>query len=824
MRFRYRSIRARTFFLVLTPLVSLIGLYVYATAAAAGNAITLARATSEFHSLYYPTAEFGTQVEQERLAAAVFLGRPSGQAAAALAAQESTTNARLSALSAAVPQSAGDEDPEVRSAFTAMLQTAEGLPALRTRVSSRSLSAAAAQQAYTAVSNSTLAAIRASIQQEPDVDLVGQAMALLRVGEAEDQLLQAQALIDADAAVGSFPAADRAQFAMLTGGYQALFGAALLDLDPARQAPFEQVAESRQFAELNTLDGQVINAAPGKSAVSAAEYGQVSKSVLTGLGRVVFAEGLGLADALNAQAGPIDLRLDVTGGVGLAAIIASVVLSLWIGRGIVLGLARLRREALELATERLPTVMARLGSGEDVNVESEVPPLPPGTDEIGEVRQAFNTVQHAAIEAGAGQARLHSGVATIFRNLAMRSQTLLYQQLSLLDALEERASEPEELERLFQIDHLATRMRRNAESLLVLAGDQPGRTWTDPVPMVDVMRGSVAEIQEYARMRVACSSRTAIQGYAVADVIHLIAELAENAAACSPQDSLVRISGTEVVRGFVVEVEDRGLGIPPGQAARLNAVLADPPPFNPAESDQLGLYVAARLAQRHNISITLRESPYGGTTAIVFIPGSLIPSDEPSPGQDPGTVQRAAVNGHVRPDATPSAGLSGRHASRSIGRPSALSGRHASRGIPRGDGDRPASAPAPPSPGTPVSGRIVRPSSLASQAASPATGPTGDDFQLPRRVRQANLPPHLGRKPPNANSPTGWASSSKPRATMSDEGIRDAFADIQGGMERGNREDLAPSSHDRRRGDPRDTRGASQPPWERSTGDNGRQY
>jgi signal transduction histidine kinase len=809
MRFRYRSIRARTIFLVLTPLVSLVGLYVYATAAAASNAITLARATSVRESIADPTGLFVQEVQQERLLAAVFLARPSGQAEAALSAQEPKTDALLATLRSAVAKVAGDEDAGARSAITTLLREANGLPALRARISSVSLSAAAAQQAYTAVIAAGFGAIGAAFEQMPDVHLVGQSSAVLRVAEAEDQLLQAQALLEADAAGGSFPAADRARFATLTGSYQGLLAEALADLDPAFRAPFERAAASPQSAALNALDVRIINAPPGRIGVSVAGYGQVSGAVATGLALAAFSAGQGLADALKTAAGPINLRLAVTGGAGLVAIIASILLSLWIGRGIVRGLARLRREALELAGQRLPAVMARLSSGEDVDVQAEVPALPASTDEIGEVRHAFNNVQRAAIEAGAEQARLRSGVATIFRNLAMRSQILLHQQLFLLDALEQHASEPEELERLFQIDHLATRMRRNAEGLLVLAGDQPGRTWTDPVPMVDVMRGAVAEIVEYSRMRVVCSSRAAIQGYAVADVIHLIAELGENAAAYSPPDSLVRVSGTDVARGFVVEVEDRGLGIPAAKAAEFNAVLADPPPFNPAESDQLGLFVAARLAQRHNIGITLRDSPYGGTTAIVLIPSSLIDACIPLPGQDAGTVHQAAANGRVRPDAGSAAALTGRHASREIQRGAA--GRHASVAAP----------PLPPS--TPLFTSVARPPSPAGRPRSPAPVPAGSGFQLPRRVRQANLPPHLGGKPPDAGSPTVRVSGPNPVAAMSDEEIRAAFTDIQAGMERGNREGVVPAGRDERGRDSGDRRGASKPPWERSTGDNGRQ-
>jgi anti-sigma regulatory factor (Ser/Thr protein kinase) len=364
---------------------------------------------------------------------------------------------------------------------------------------------------------------------------------------------------------------------------------------------------------------------------------------------------------------------------------------------------------------------------------------------------------------------------------------------------------------LFRIDHLATRMRRNAEGLLVLAGDQPGRTWTEPVPMVDVLRGSVAEVIDYARIRVACSSRVALQGHAVADVIHLIAELAENATTYSPPDSPVRIWGTEVVRGFAVEVEDRGLGIPAGMTARLNAALSDPPPFNPAESAHLGLYVAARLAQRHGVGITLSDSPYGGTTAIVLIPHGLIVSDgHPLRGQAPDTG----------PHAFAASGQASREPVRSG---AALSGRHASRDIPL--------RVSVPDTRAPVPGGFGRPSpadspvSHAADAGTPAgVTLTGAEFQLPRRIRQANLPPHL-LKPQTPRR----AAAPMPADGLPTEEIRAVFADIQDGMERGNRENLVPGGRGEARNGSWEPGGARPALWavptsERSTGDNGRRH
>ena len=275
------------------------------------------------------------------------------------------------------------------------------------------------------------------------------------------------------------------------------------------------------------------------------------------------------------------------------------------------------------------------------------PTLPATSDEIGQVRQAFAAVQQTAVEAAVGQARLRQGISDIFRNLARRSQSLLHRQLALLDAMERRAREPEELEDLFRIDHLTTRMRRHAESLIILSGDAPARAWRRPVPFVDVLRAAVAEVEDYTRIKVTANTRAAITGPAVADVIHMVAELAENAVVFSPPNTPVLISGDVVGRGFAVEIEDRGLGLSDERRAELNDLLENPPPFDLSGSDQLGLFVASQLAKKHNIRISLRGSPYGGTTAIVLIPNTLVVSEESyqqdgdGPGHRRATVRQA---------------------------------------------------------------------------------------------------------------------------------------------------------------------------------------
>jgi signal transduction histidine kinase len=324
-------------------------------------------------------------------------------------------------------------------------------------------------------------------------------------------------------------------------------------------------------------------------------------------------------------------RIIVAGVLGLLAMVLTAIASVRVARSLLRQLAGLRQAALELSIDRLPRVVDRLRRGEHVDVAAEAPPLPYGTDEIGQVGHAFNALQRTAVQAAVAEADLRRGVNEVFLNIARRSQTLLHRQLSILDAMERRAEDPTELEDLFRVDHLATRMRRNAEYLVILAGAAPGRGWRLPVPLVDVLRGAVSEVEDYARVSVQPVPEVAVAGPAVGDVIHLLAELIENAATFSPPTTRVVIRAEPVTNGLAVEVEDRGIGILPPILAELNARLADEPDFAKVAADadsgaggQLGLFVVARLAARHAIQVQLRRSAYGGTTAVVLLPAALL--------------------------------------------------------------------------------------------------------------------------------------------------------------------------------------------------------
>jgi hypothetical protein len=303
----------------------------------------------------------------------------------------------------------------------------------------------------------------------------------------------------------------------------------------------------------------------------------------------------------------------------------TVGLSLWLVRSIVGPLRTLTKSANEVADERLPGLVDKLHHTNDPRDLDVVPEPVPVTsnDEIGQVSAAFNSVHRVAIQVATEQAALRRSVGDMFLNLARRSQSLIDRQLELIDDLERTEADPDALENLFKLDHLATRMRRNAEDLIVLSGAEPARRWSQPVPLVDVVRAALAEVEDYNRVELLPIDDIGVAGQAVSDVVHLLAELIENATSFSPPGTKVQVAGQQVSNGYVLEIEDRGLGMSDDELVEANERLANPPMVDFALSRMLGLYVVARLAQRYNIKVQLRHSWYGGITALVLLPPTV---------------------------------------------------------------------------------------------------------------------------------------------------------------------------------------------------------
>jgi len=311
-------------------------------------------------------------------------------------------------------------------------------------------------------------------------------------------------------------------------------------------------------------------------------------------------------------------------GAGLLVLITVVVRLSWLMRRLASEISGLTQTASGLAGDQLPRVVAALRDGEHVAAAGAAPRTDARIAEIGDAATAIDGLYRAAVAAAAAEAALRNGFRQILVSLGRRNQSLLHRQLRIIDGLEQQASNPAALADLFSLDHLTTRMRRHAESLSILSGAASGRTWSGPVPVIDVMRAAVAEIEDYTRVTVISDSGDAVAAPAVTDMIHLLSELIENATLFSPSSTRVEVRAERVANGFAVEIEDRGLGIPPEQLAAINAQLASPPDFDLADADRLGLFVAGRLAARHGVLVSLAPSAYRGTKAVVVLPDSIV--------------------------------------------------------------------------------------------------------------------------------------------------------------------------------------------------------
>ncbi|WP_062205795.1 nitrate- and nitrite sensing domain-containing protein [Streptomyces sp. NBRC 109706] len=315
----------------------------------------------------------------------------------------------------------------------------------------------------------------------------------------------------------------------------------------------------------------------------------------------------------------------VNGAIVLLVLGITLVGAFVVARSMVRSLRRLQETATEVARTRLPEVVRQMSDAEPGEVDTSVESVGVHTrDEIGRVAQAFDDVHREAVRLAGEQALLRGNVNAMFTNLSRRSQGLIQRQLSLISELESREADPDQLSSLFKLDHLATRMRRNGENLLVLAGEEPGRRWTRPVPLVDVLRAAASEVEQYERIELSAVPKTDVAGRVVNDLVHLLAELLENATSFSSPQTKVKVTGHALPDGRVlVEIHDTGIGLSPEDLAQINDRLANPPTVDVSVSRRMGLFVVGRLSLRHGIRIQLRPSDSGGTTALVMLPAEV---------------------------------------------------------------------------------------------------------------------------------------------------------------------------------------------------------
>jgi signal transduction histidine kinase len=369
----------------------------------------------------------------------------------------------------------------------------------------------------------------------------------------------------------------------------------------------------------------------------------------------------------------------LSGGGATLALIVAMRLAARTGRR----LQRTRRAALAAARVELPAAITKVVAARDADdVRSALTEswaridamLSSGTDEIGELASAFGAVHRQALRLAADQALLRMEVQAMFVALSRRGQSLVQRQIHLIDELGRDEIDPEVLSRLFALDHLAARMRRNEENLLVLAGGEPGRWITKPVSANDLIRAAAQEIEEYQRVEIGTTPEVAVAAHVAGDAIHLLAELIENATAFSPPDAVVSVSAAQNEGGLTITVTDEGIGIPEGRLVEANERLVRPSALTSSLVGTMGLLVVARLAERHQIKVRLVSTRARGTTATVALPRELLasPADppmsmpriqpptethRPSPARPRVPTQRTAVTAESAPPEVTDAGL-----------------------------------------------------------------------------------------------------------------------------------------------------------------------
>ncbi|MEV2253564.1 nitrate- and nitrite sensing domain-containing protein [Streptomyces sp. NPDC050147] len=632
MRFRGKSIRRKIVALLLVPLISLTAMWGFATYLTGQSAKDLIDVSHVVDKIGYPIEDTARVVQQERRQTLVYLADPrASDALAALRRSQTATDEMI----VRVVENA--EHPDVRDEVTgesadrlaSLLDSFEGIDALRRTVEEGTITRAGALKMYTKLIDPCYGFLM-TLHGLDDVEMDQQGRALVGVARARELLSREDALLGSALIARRLTKAEIREISDLRAQRTLLYEVNLAQLPEDERAGYERYWNGAETTELRSAEKAVVESSSGTPrAVTSARWDAASGKVLKDLAERDKAAGDRFQERVEPVAVGVIVRVVVAGVFGLLALLFSVFMSVRVGSSLIRDLRRLRLEAHEASGVRLPGVLRRLAAGEQVDVETEAPRLTYEKDEVGQVGQALNTLQRAAVEATVKQADLRRGVSEVFVNLARRSQVLLHKQLTLLDTMERRTEDTDELADLFRLDHLTTRMRRHAEGLVILSGAAPSRQWRKPVQLMDVVRAAVAEVEDYERIEVRRLPRIAVTGPAVADLTHLMAELLENATVFSPPHTAVQVLGEHVANGFTLEIHDRGLGMAADALLDANLRLAETPEFELSDTDRLGLFVVSRLAQRQRVRVSLQPSPYGGTTAVVFIPETLLTDDVP---------------------------------------------------------------------------------------------------------------------------------------------------------------------------------------------------
>ncbi|WP_243866578.1 sensor histidine kinase [Actinophytocola oryzae] len=523
------------------------------------------------------------------------------------------------------------------------------LPELRARVDGGQVSVSEAFGLYNDIIDQFILGAKGLAQFTPNAETAYLQGVVAPLLASTDLMQRSDALAAADLVGGGLTQADFGVYQSQVGSYHLQLDQTIPLATPEVQAQYRKLTGSPAWLRLMSVEESLLR---GDTNIPISEdlWRGAASDVGKALTVMLQAQSQHTNDLALSEVNGTLTQAILAAAIVLALVLTVFVFALRLSSQLIERLVRLRTETLDLAENRLPALVERVRSGADVQVDQAIRLRTYGGDEIGEVANAFNKAQQTAVAAAIQEAKTREGTNKVFLNIAHRSQVIVHRQLKTLDEAERKQEDPEQLELLFQLDHLSTRQRRNAENLIILGGGQPGRRWRNPVSLAEVVRGAAAETEDFARVKAAKLPARKVIGPVVGDLVHLLAELIDNATTFSPPGSRVEVRGNIVGRGVVLEIEDQGLGIEADRVDDLNNMLANPPDFGImalSTEPRLGLFVVARLAARHGIAVTLRESAYGGTRAIILVRNELLGPDTEAP------TAPEELNGNQVPPETP---------------------------------------------------------------------------------------------------------------------------------------------------------------------------
>ncbi|MFJ4205143.1 nitrate- and nitrite sensing domain-containing protein [Streptomyces sviceus] len=642
-RRRLGSIRLSLIMLALVPSVTLAAMWGVTTTQLFSEGLRLRSQTELSRSTGAMGTETTLALQGERAVSAAWLARVPGSRAA-LEEKRAATDAAVAQL---VRRSDDIQRAPARIAdqLYSVLGSVGSLEYYRDQVDHPTdITAQQALDQYTSIIDDQIHAFQ-QLSQVDDGDLTSQAGPLVALEHAAELTSQEDVALTLAWPSGHLDEKAWEQFVQLVNTRRWLVEDQIVPaLSGDAKTQTERILSSADWRTLTAVEDQVLAARPadGTGQVALPDAGKRWAAAMTKVSvrytDLIRQQTSGLLTRSADKAHEQLLTAASLSAGGLIALLICLVMSWRITRSLSRRLRGLREATLGLAQERLPDVVARLERGEKVDVDRAAPELDYGSDELGQVAKAFNTAQRTAVVTAVELADTRRGFQKVILGIARQSQNLVNLQLSRLDTLEREHQDPDVLSGLYELDSTASQLRRYEENLVIISGGQPRRSWTEPVALIDILRSAVGEVAEYQRVEVRTEEEVCVAPPAVADVIHLLAELIENATLYSPAPSPVGVRAGLVAKGLAIEVEDRGLGMSEDEYAAFNAHLAEAPKFDVvalADDLRLGMFVVARLANRHGIQVTLRSSPYGGTTAIVLIPHEIVVREENEPeGRD----------------------------------------------------------------------------------------------------------------------------------------------------------------------------------------------